>query len=132
MTPAPLELRSIFSSPAHLDHFETLKSFLEDQTKLGLRVLLPAKDTRYVVTYSETTGEFSMYEVMLRRVTRRFRLRNPEYSREKEMEQEIRERERREEEDRKRRKREQRRDNSDDSEDSESSSEDSDESIESS
>jgi hypothetical protein len=97
VSPAPLEMRSIFSYPEYLDQYERLKAFMEDQTKLGLQVLLPAKDTRYILTYSETTGEFSLYEVQLRRVIRRFKIRNPEYSREKEMEMEIKERERMEE-----------------------------------
>ena len=52
VTPAPLETRSIFSYPSLIDHFESLKSFIEDQSKQSVRVLLPAKDTRYVLTYS--------------------------------------------------------------------------------
>ena len=67
-------------------------------------MLLPAKDTRYVLTYSLTTCEVSVYEVMLKRVIRRFKIRNPEYSREVEIEQELREIERLEEEERKKKK----------------------------
>ena len=104
VTPAPLESRSIFSYPSLIDHFESLKSFIEDQSKQGVRVLLPAKDTRYILTYSLTTCEVSVYEVMLKRVIRRFKLRNPEYSREVEIEQELREKEKLEEEERKKKK----------------------------
>lgn len=124
--PAPLEARSIFSSHVFLDHFEPLKSFIEDQTKLGLRILMPAKDTKYILTYSETSFEFNVYEIMLRRVIRRFKLRNPEYSREKEVELEMLLKEKQLKEERKRQKKMQRNSDSEsDSQSSESHNEDS-------
>ena len=51
---------------------------------MGLCVLLPQKDTRYIVTYSETSCEVQVFEIKLRRLIRRFKLCNPEYSREQE------------------------------------------------
>lgn len=84
-TTCPLETRSIFGrSDLYLLHFESVKLFIEHQEKRGHRILLPRNNSvMHIVGYDPKNFEFYIYDISFKRVTRSFKVPNPNYSDEK-------------------------------------------------